>query len=102
MFLCLRAFWTHTDPIFCSVAVIGFEDFKNSEVLARSGRPYPATPLEIVDWMAWRMGRIPEAVFVFLTGEKYPTESLRKENRNTDSPTMVKLVLSSITSHIKH
>ena len=94
MFLCLRAFWTHTDPIFCFVAVIGFEDFKNSEDLARSGR---RTPLWIVDWMAWRMGRIPEAVFVFLTGEKYPTASLRLENRKTDPPTMVKLVLSSIT-----
>ena len=99
MFLCLRAFWTHTDPIFCSVAVIGFEDFKNSEDLRRSGR---YTPLDRVNWMARRMGRIPEAVFVFLTGEKYPTESLRKENRRTPSPTMVKLVLSSITSHIKH
>ena len=51
----------------------------------------------IVDWIADRMGRTPEAVFVFLKAEEYSEEILRKENRNTLSPTMVKLIISSIT-----
>ena len=78
----------------CSVVVMAFENFKTSKNQKKV--------MGIVDWIADKMGRTPEAVFVFLKAEKYSVELLRKENRNTLSPTMVKLVLSSITSHIKH
>ena len=53
----------------------------------------------MVDRIADRMGRTPEAVFVFLKAEEYSVEILRKENRNTISPTMVKLILFHNSHH---
>ena len=73
---------------------MGFENFKTPENQRKV--------MGIVDWIADRMGRTPEAVFVFLKAEEYSVEILRKENRNTRSPTMVKLIISSITSQIDY
>ena len=78
----------------CSVVVVGFDNFKTpknqKKVIGDRGKG-------IVDWIANKMGRTPEAVFVFLKAEEYSVEMLSKENRNTQSPTMVKLVLFKIT-----
>ena len=85
----ISMFWKSTDPISCSVVVVGFDNFKTLKNQKKV--------MGIVDWIADRMGRTPEAVFVFLKAEQYSVEILRKENRNTLSPTMVKLIISSIT-----
>ena len=71
------------------MVVVGFDNFKTSKNQKKV--------LGISDWIADRMGRTPEAVFVFLKADQYSVEILRKENRNTRSPTMVKLIISSIT-----
>ena len=68
---------------------MGFENFKTPENQRKV--------MGIVDWIADKMGRTPEAVFVFLKAEQYSVEILRKENRNTLSPTMVKLIIFSIS-----
>ena len=73
----------------CSVVVVGFDNFKTLKNQKKV--------MGIVDWIANKMGRTPEAVFVFLKAGKYSEEILRKENRNTLSPTMVKLILFTIT-----
>ena len=85
----ISMFWKSTDPISCSVVVVGFENFITTKNQWKV--------LGIVDWIADRMGRTTEAVFVFLKAEEYSVEILRKENRNTLSPTMVKLFTFSIT-----
>ena len=72
------------------MVVVGFENFITSKNQKKV--------MGIVDWIADRMGRTPEAVFVFLKAEEYSVEILRKENRNTLSPTMVKLIIFSITN----
>ena len=69
--------------------MVGFKNFQTVENQEKV--------MGIVDWIADRMGRTPEAVFVFLKAEEYSVEILRKENRNTLSPTMVKLIIFSIT-----
>ena len=69
------------------MVVVGFDNFKTLKNQEKV--------MGIVDWIADRMGRTPEAVFVFLKEEEYSVEILR--SRNTLSPTMVKLIISSIT-----
>ena len=72
-----RRFSTFEDPLPCFVVVVGGEYIhKLDDVMIR------------VDGHG---GRIPEAVFVFLT-EKYPLTVYSKDNRHTLSPTMVKIV----------
>ena len=67
------------------MVVVGFDNFKTLKNQEKV--------MGIVDWIADRMGRTPEAVFVFLKAEEYSVEILRKENRNTISPNMVHLIL---------
>ena len=57
----------------------------------------------LVEWISHRMKRDPEAVFVFLEGEKETSEILRNETYsyygsifNNHSPTMVKIILFHI------
>ena len=71
------------------MVVVGFENFKTYKNQKKV--------MEILDWIADRMGRTPEAVFVFLKEEEYSEEILRKEIRRSHSPTVVKLILISIT-----
>ena len=78
----MSMFWTFTDPISCSVVVVGFNNFKTSKNQRKV--------MGIVDWIADKMGRTPEAVFIFLKAVKYSEKVLKKKNRNTLSPTMVK------------
>ena len=70
--------------------MVGFDNFKSSKNQEKV--------MGIVDWIADKMGKTPEAVFVFLKAEEYSVEILRKENRNTLSPTMVKIIIFSITN----
>ena len=72
------------------MVVVGFENFKTPKNQQKV--------MGIVDWIADEMGRTPEAVFVFLKAEDYSVEILRKEYRNTRSPTMVKSMIFSITN----
>ena len=66
------------------MVVVGFDNFKTLKNQKKV--------MGIVDWIADRMGRTPEAVFVFLKAEEYSKEMLRQQNRDTISPTMVKLI----------
>ena len=64
------------------MVVVGFDNFKTLKNQKKV--------LGIVDWIADRMGRTPEAVFVFLKDGKYSEEIfLSKEIRTSLSPTTV-------------